>query len=69
LGIERLSELKGAGRTLDKMPYSVERELVESPPAKRKTSSEGWGCYPTVKTLTHDSSCLKEMQGWKWRRA
>jgi len=43
--------------TLDKMPYSGERELIE-PISSRKTgaSSEGWSCYPTFKTLTPNSS-------------
>ena len=27
----------------------------------------GWGCHPTVKTLTHNCSCLKELHAWKWR--
>jgi hypothetical protein len=34
---------------------------------KNKASSEGWGCHPTVKIPTHNCSCLKELQGWKWR--
>jgi hypothetical protein len=69
LGGERFSEIKGW--TLDEMPYTGERELVE-PVSSRKTgraSSEGWGCHPTVKTLTHNYSCLNELQGWKWRGA
>lgn len=36
---------------------------------KDRSSSEEWGCHPTVKTLTHNCSCLKELQGQKWRRA
>jgi hypothetical protein len=35
---------------------------------KDRASSEGWGCYPTVTPMTHTFSCLKELQGWKWRR-
>jgi hypothetical protein len=27
---------------------------------EHRTSSEGWGCHPTVTTLTHNCSCLKE---------
>jgi hypothetical protein len=34
-----------------------------------RVSSEGWSCYSTVKTLTHNCSCMKELQGWKWKRA
>jgi hypothetical protein len=36
---------------------------------KDRTWSEGWGCHPTVKTLTHNCFCLKELQEWKWRGA
>jgi hypothetical protein len=32
-----------------------------------KTSRERWGSHPTVTSLTHNYSCLKELQGWKWR--
>jgi hypothetical protein len=32
------------------------------------TSSEGWGCYPTVKTLTQNFSCRKELQGEKMEK-
>jgi hypothetical protein len=44
------------------MPDSRERKLVEQ---KDKASSEGGGCHSTVKTLTHNCSRLKELQGWK----
>jgi hypothetical protein len=54
------------GETLDEMLYSGERELIEQ---KDRTSSDGWGCHPTVKSLTHNSSSVKELQGWKWRGA
>jgi hypothetical protein len=30
---------------------------------KDKLSNEEWGCHSTVKTLTHNCSCLKELQG------
>ena len=30
---------------------------------KDRASSEGWSWYPTLKTLTHNCSCLKELQG------
>ena len=38
------------GGTLDEMPYSGEKELVEST-SSRKTGHqvEGWGCHPIVK--------------------
>jgi hypothetical protein len=38
------------GGTLDEMPYSGEKELVESTPS-RKTGYqvEGWGCHTKVK--------------------
>jgi hypothetical protein len=38
------------GGTFDEMPYSGERELVEST-SSRKTGHqvEGWGCHPIVK--------------------
>jgi hypothetical protein len=56
------------GGTFDEMSDTRERELIEVQQEDR-TSSEGWGCYPTVTTLTHNCSCLKELQGWKWRGA
>jgi hypothetical protein len=34
-----------------------------------RASSDGWGCHPTVTSLTHNCSCLKQLQGWKWRGA
>jgi hypothetical protein len=34
-----------------------------------RESSEGWGCHPTVTSLTHNCSCLKGLQGWKWTGA
>ena len=51
------------GGTLDEMFYSGERELVE-PTSSRKTKYQvrEWGCYPTVKILAHNSSCLKELR-------
>jgi hypothetical protein len=53
------------GGTLDEMFYRGERELRAHLQQKDRASSEGWGCHPTVKTLTHNYSCLKELQGWK----
>ena len=50
--------------------YTEEKEFIEPPLQQEdRTSSEGWGCHPTVTTLTHNCSCLKELQGWKWRGA
>jgi hypothetical protein len=49
------------------MPYSSEREIIEPIFSRKMTSSEGWGCHPTVTSLTHNCFCLKELQGWKWR--
>jgi hypothetical protein len=48
------------GGTLDEMPNSAERELVEST-SSRKTGYqvEGWGCHPTVNILTHIISVWK----------
>jgi hypothetical protein len=58
------------GGTLDEMPYSGERELVESTSSRKKGHQvEGWGCIPQSKTLTQNRSCLKELLGQKWRRA
>jgi len=55
--------------TLDEMPYSGERELIEPTSSRNMGHHKGWSCYPPVKALTHNCSCLKELQGWKWRRA
>jgi hypothetical protein len=56
------------GGTLDEILYSGERELVEF------TSSRKWGikwravvATPQSKTLTYTCSCLKKLQGQKWR--
>jgi hypothetical protein len=51
------------------MTNSRERELIEPTSSRKTASGEGWGCYLTVIPLTHNCSCLKEFQGWKWRRA
>jgi hypothetical protein len=54
------------GRTLDEMPYIGERELIE-PTSSRKTGYQvrDGVAIPQSKTLTHNCSCLKELQGWK----
>jgi hypothetical protein len=55
------------GGNLDEMPYSEERELVE-PTSIRKTEHQGMGLPSQSKTLTQNCSCLKELQGQKWKR-
>jgi hypothetical protein len=54
--------------TLDERPYSGEREFVEFT-SDRKTvhQVEGWGCNPTIKNLTQNCFCLKELQEQKRR--
>jgi hypothetical protein len=61
-------DLKGG--TLYEMPYSGERELVE-PTSSKKTGHQvrDGVTIPQSKTLTHSCSCMKDLQGWKWRRA
>ena len=57
LGGERLSRLKERD-----LPDSRKRELNRAHlQLEDRTSSEGWGCHPTVTTLTHNCSCLKEI--------
>jgi hypothetical protein len=63
LGGERLLGLKGRDPTV---PYFEEREYLE---LRTKKAGERWFFYPTIKTLTHNCSCLKDLQGQKWRRA
>ena len=54
------------GGTLDEMPYSGERELVEST-SRRKTGHqvEGRGCHPTVKTSDPELILSKRTAGTK----
>ena len=67
VGGERLSGLKG--RDLDEMFYSGEGEFIESTPSVgRGHQMEGWGCNHTVKSSDQNCSCVKELQGRKWRR-
>ena len=58
------------GGTLDEIPESREMELVE-PTSSRRTGHQVREVVtiPQTKTLTHNSSFLKEVQGQKWRRA
>ena len=53
------------GGTLEEMPYSGERELVESSSSGGTGHQvERWGCHPTVKkALTQNCFYLKELQG------
>ena len=68
LGGERLSGLKGRDLRWNALQWG-EGTYRAHLQQKDRASSEGWGCHPTVKTLTHNCSCLKELQGWKWRGA
>jgi hypothetical protein len=64
MGGERLSGLKGKDLRCNTRQYreGTYRAYLQQ---EDRTSSEGWGCLPTVITLTHNCSCLKELQGWK----
>ena len=57
------------GGTLDEMPYSGERELVEST-SSRKTGHqvEGWGCHPTVKNSDPELFLSKRTAGTKMEK-
>jgi hypothetical protein len=57
-------------RTLDEMPYSGERELVE-PTSSRKTGHqvEGWGCHPTVKNSDPELFLSKRTVGTKMEKS
>jgi hypothetical protein len=62
LGGKRLSGLKG--RTLNEMPYSGKRELVEHTSSRNVEHQVRDGvAILQSKTLTHNYSCLKELQG------
>jgi len=54
------------GRTLDEMPYSGEREFVESI-SSRKTGHqvEGWGCHLIVKDSDPELFLSKRTAGTK----
>jgi hypothetical protein len=51
--------------TLDEMPDSRERELIETTSSRKTASDGGDRGHPTVTTLAHQCSCLKELQTWK----
>ena len=50
------------GGTLDKMPYSRERELIESISSRKTGHQMRERGHPTLTTLTHNCSYLKELQ-------
>jgi hypothetical protein len=57
------------GRTLDGMPYSGERKLVE-PTSSKKTGHqvEGWGCHPTVKHSDTELFLAERITGTKMEK-
>jgi len=56
---------KGSG-----MPYSGERELLELTSSRETGHQVKDGvAIPQSKPLTQNCSCVKELQGQKWRRA
>jgi len=62
LGSERPSELKGgADPELNALQWE-EGTYCTHLQQKDRALSEGWGCFPTVKALTHSSSCLKDAE-------
>jgi hypothetical protein len=57
------------GGTLDEIPYNGERKPSESTSIERQGIR--WKdevAIPQLKILTQNCSCLKELQGQKWRR-
>ena len=58
------------GGTLDEMPNSGERELVEST-SSRKTGHqvEGWGCHPTVKNSDPELFLSERTAGTKMEKS
>jgi len=54
---------------LSKCPTVGRGNLLSPPPAETKGIKWRMGLLSHNQTLTHNSSCLKEMQGWKWRKA
>ena len=64
LGGERLSGLKGRDIRWNALQWT------EAPPVERQGHQvEGWIAIPQTETLTHNSSCLKELQRQIWRKA
>jgi hypothetical protein len=68
VGSERLSGLKERDLRWNALQWE-EGTYRAHLQQKDRASSEGWGCYPNIKTLTHNCSCLKELHWWKWRGA
>ena len=58
------------GGTLDRIPYSDERELVEST-SSRKTGHqvEGWVCHPTVKNSEPELFLSERTAGTKMEKS
>jgi hypothetical protein len=52
---------------LNEMTNSREREIVEPTSSQKKGHQAKERGHLIVTTLTHNFSCLKELQGWKWR--
>jgi hypothetical protein len=57
------------GGTLDEMPDSGERELIE-PTSSRKTGHQVRDGVAILqsKSQTQNYSCIKDLQGQKWKR-
>ena len=54
------------GVTLDEMPNSGEREIVDSTSSRKKGHQvEGWGCYPIVKHSDPELFLSKRIAGTK----
>jgi hypothetical protein len=68
MGGERLSWLKGRDPRRNALQWGegICRAHLHQ---KDQALSEGLGCYPTVKTLTNNCFCLRELQRMKLRRA
>ena len=56
------------GGTLNEMPDSRERDLIE-PTSSKKTGHQMRNESIAVTTQTCICFCLKELQRWKWREA
>jgi hypothetical protein len=68
--LESTRELGGKVLSVDKMPYSGKRELLEST-SSRKTGGINWRDVVVIlepKILIQNCPCLKELQIYKWRR-
>jgi hypothetical protein len=57
------------GGILDKMSDSRDREIIEPTSSRRTGHQTREGGHLIVTTLTHNCSCLRELQGWKCRGA